>query len=142
VLELLEVRRILEASAASLAAQVISPEQLALLHTEIDDVDVDSAESLIEHDLNFHALIAEASGNSYLASLLSGLNSRTVRARVWRALTQEDAVAQTLAEHRAIVDALTNRDAELARALTIVHVSGVEHWLKRSLPGKENCAGH
>lgn len=141
VLELLEVRRILEASAASLAAQAISTEQLALLHKEIDDVDVESAENLVEHDLNFHALIAEASGNSYLASLLSGLNSRTVRARVWRALTEQDAVARTLAEHRAIADALANHDADLARALTIVHVSGVEHWLRRSLPAKPERPG-
>jgi GntR family transcriptional repressor for pyruvate dehydrogenase complex len=53
-----------------------------------------------------------------------------VRARIWRGLTQEHAVARTLAEHEAIVDALERGDAELAQALTIVHISGVEQWLR------------
>uniref|UniRef100_UPI00398A1505 FCD domain-containing protein n=1 Tax=Mycetocola sp. TaxID=1871042 RepID=UPI00398A1505 len=54
----------------------------------------------------------------------------TVRARIWRGLTQENSVARTLDEHRAIVDALERGDAELAQALTVVHISGVEQWLR------------
>jgi GntR family transcriptional regulator, transcriptional repressor for pyruvate dehydrogenase complex len=38
-------------------------------------------------------------------------------------------VARTLAEHRAILDALTARDAEAARAWATVHIAGVEQWL-------------
>ena len=37
---------------------------------------------------------------------------------------------RTLAEHRAIVDALGRGDAELAQALAIVHIAGVEQWLR------------
>jgi GntR family transcriptional repressor for pyruvate dehydrogenase complex len=48
---------------------------------------------------------------------------------MWRALTQRNAVDRTLAEHRAILDALERGDAELAQALTTVHISGVEQWL-------------
>jgi GntR family transcriptional repressor for pyruvate dehydrogenase complex len=58
------------------------------------------------------------------------LSSHTVRARIWRGLTQENSVGRTLAEHRAIVDALERGDAELAQALTVVHISGVEQWLR------------
>ena len=42
-------------------------------------------------------------GNSVLCSLLDGLSGPTTRARIWRGLTQEDAVARTLREHRAIL---------------------------------------
>lgn len=58
------------------------------------------------HDLEFHSIITEAAGNDYLGgSLLEALSSSTVRARIWRGLTQEKAVAHTLAEHHAIADA-------------------------------------
>jgi GntR family transcriptional regulator, transcriptional repressor for pyruvate dehydrogenase complex len=50
--------------------------------------------------------------------------------RIWRGLTQANSVPHTLAEHRAIVDAIELGDAGLARALMIVHISGVERWLR------------
>jgi DNA-binding FadR family transcriptional regulator len=50
-------------------------------------------------------------------------------ARVWRGLTQTGARSQTLAEHRAILDALAAHDAEVARSWATVHIAGVEQWL-------------
>jgi GntR family transcriptional repressor for pyruvate dehydrogenase complex len=134
VLELFEVRRILEPAAASIAASRISADQLALLRASMATVRKDtSVEDLVSHDLEFHRIIAHASGNSYLASLLDGLSSGTVRARVWRGLTEERAVARTVDEHAAIVEALARGDGELARALLTVHISGVETWLREAV---------
>lgn len=134
VLELFEVRRILEPAAASIAASRISADQLALLRASMATVRTDtSVEELVSHDLEFHRIIAHASGNSYLASLLDGLSSGTVRARVWRGLTEERAVARTVDEHAAIVEALARGDGELARALLTVHISGVETWLREAV---------
>ncbi|MET4134795.1 FadR/GntR family transcriptional regulator [Pseudarthrobacter sp. PvP090] len=134
VLELFEVRRILEPAAASIAASRISADQLALLRASMATVREDtSVEELVSHDLEFHRIIAHASGNSYLASLLDGLSSGTVRARVWRGLTEERAVARTVDEHAAIVEALARGDGDLARALLTVHISGVETWLREAV---------
>ena len=117
VLEIFAVRRILEPAAAALAAAAMTDETAQALRSEVNAVDASTGvEGLVEHDLVFHKLISETTGNGYLASLIEGLSSRTVRARVWRGLTQENAVARTLTEHHAIVDALANGDAELARA--------------------------
>ena len=88
---------------------------------------------LVAHDLVFHRDIAEAAGNAYLASLLDSLSRSTLRARIWRGITQEYAVDRTLTEHRVIVDAMASGDAALVWALTVVHVSGVVAWL-RSAP--------
>ena len=77
--------------------------------------------------------IVQASGNSVLCSLLDGLSGPTTRARVWRGLTQEDAVSRTLHEHRAILSALRDRDAEAARSWATVHVASVEQWLRSTL---------
>lgn len=134
VLEIFAVRRILEPAAAALAAAAMTDETAQALRSEVNAVDAStSVEGLVEHDLVFHKLISETTGNGYLASLIEGLSSRTVRARVWRGLTQENAVARTLTEHHAIVDAIANGDAELARALMTVHINGVEQWLREAL---------
>ena len=53
----------------------------------------------------------------------------TTRARVWRGLTQTGTMAQTLAEHRAILDALDAHEPEIARSWATVHIAGVEQWL-------------
>ncbi len=90
-------------------------------------------ESLVEHDLVFHSLIATAANNSYLTSVLEALSSGTVRARIWRGLTQEKAVDRTLSDHAAIIEALERGDGELAKALLTVHINGVAHWLRQAL---------
>ncbi|MBP2412109.1 GntR family transcriptional repressor for pyruvate dehydrogenase complex [Arthrobacter stackebrandtii] len=134
ILEIFEVRRILEPAAAAIAASRIGPEQIAALHATLESVDTDtSVEALVEHDLIFHSLITAAADNAYMASVLDALSSSTVRARIWRGLTQEKAVDRTLAEHTAIIEALERGDAELVKALVTVHISGVEHWLRQAL---------
>ena len=134
VLELFEVRRILEPAAAAIAARRISSDELAMLGASLATVRSDtSVEDLVAHDLEFHRIIAQASGNGYLASLLDGLSGRTVRARIWRGLTEERAVTRTIEEHAAIVEALGRGDSELARSLLTVHIAGVENWLREAI---------
>ena len=55
------------------------------------------------------------------------------KARQMRRITQEDAVSRTLHEHRAILGALRDRDAEAARSWATVHVASVEQWLRSTL---------
>jgi GntR family transcriptional regulator, transcriptional repressor for pyruvate dehydrogenase complex len=134
LVELFEVRRILEPAAAAMAATTLDAAAIQSLRAMVDEVDESTTvEDLVAHDLAFHARIIAASGNSYLSSMLEALSSRTVRARIWRGLTEDGSVSRTLDEHHAIVDALARHDAELVRALVTVHVSGVENWLRRSL---------
>ena len=131
ILELFAVRRILEPAAAGLAAARITEPDVAALRTQIGSVDeTTSVEGLVAHDLEFHGAISDLAGNSYLATLIESLSSRTVRARVWRGLTQENSIKRTLMEHAAIVDALAAGDSKLVEALSTVHISGVEQWLR------------
>lgn len=134
VIEILEVRRVLEPHAAGIAALRITDEEIAELRTRLTSVDESTpVEELVAHDIAFHRLITQAAGNKYLTSLLDGLSSSTVRARVWRGLTQEKSVARTLLEHAAIVDALESRDPEVTKSWVTVHISGVESWLRSTL---------
>ncbi|KFG76389.1 FadR/GntR family transcriptional regulator [Streptomyces mutabilis] len=131
VLEFLAVRRILEPAATAMAASRITGAELDALGAALDALGAEpSVEDLVAADLEFHRAIVRGSGNSVLCSLLDGLSGPTTRARVWRGLTQEDAVARTLREHRAILDALRDRDAEAARSWATVHIASVEQWLR------------
>jgi GntR family transcriptional repressor for pyruvate dehydrogenase complex len=128
------VRRILESAAAALAARNADGAALEHLREIVAGVDDDTdVEGLVAHDLEFHAAIAAATGNSYLSSLIDSMSSHTVRARIWRGITQERVVERTLQEHRAIHDAIAAGDGELAAALMVAHVSGVEQWLRAAL---------
>ncbi|WP_338694737.1 FadR/GntR family transcriptional regulator [Streptomyces sp. Q6] len=134
VLEFLAVRRILEPAATALAATHIEAAQLDELTAQLDDLGPEpSVEELVAADLDFHRGIVRACGNSVLCSLLDGLSGPTTRARIWRGLTQEDAVGRTLREHRAILAALRDGDAEAARSWATVHIASVEQWLRSTL---------
>lgn len=137
VLELMEVRRVLEAAAVHRAASRITDEQVAALWEAIPSSEGLGAEELVEADLTFHRLLAEASGNDYLVGMLDGLSASTVRARIWRGLTEENAVTRTINEHGAIVRALEQRDPVLAEASLVVHIGGVEQWLRHTLTTEE-----
>jgi GntR family transcriptional regulator, transcriptional repressor for pyruvate dehydrogenase complex len=130
VLEFLRVRRILEPAATAMAAERITPEEVESLRKLLDSLGPKPrVEDLVANDLEFHRQIAACSGNSVLCSLLETLSGPTTRARVWRGLTQADAIGRTLAEHRAILDALASHDPEVARSWSTVHIASVEQWL-------------
>ncbi|MFF5536025.1 FadR/GntR family transcriptional regulator [Streptomyces cinerochromogenes] len=134
VLEFLAVRRILEPAATALAASRIGEDRLDALAAQLDALGAQpSVEQLVAADLEFHRSIVRSAGNSVLCSLLDGLSGPTTRARIWRGLTQEDAVGRTLREHRAILGALRDRDAEAARSWATVHIASVEQWLRSTL---------
>jgi GntR family transcriptional repressor for pyruvate dehydrogenase complex len=134
VLEFLEIRRILEPAATALAAVRMPDEDRIELGKVLDAADADSpVEEFVEADMEFHRLIAVGSGNSVLASLVDNMSVPTTRARVWRGMTEPRAQERTLAEHRAIFKAVMTRDADLARSWAIVHIAGIESWLRTAL---------
>ncbi|MFI1422811.1 FadR/GntR family transcriptional regulator [Streptomyces sp. NPDC020731] len=136
LVELLEVRRVLESTAAALAAARITAERLAEVEKHLAAMNAtDDPEEILSHDLAFHREIAAAAGNETMAVLLEGLSSRTFRARVRRGHQEEGAFARTRHEHAAIHRALAARDPEAARAAAAAHVGAVEEWLRGRLRG-------
>lgn len=133
-LELIEVRRVLEPAASELAAQRIDPEGLAALRNQLDQMRqaADDREQFIRHDVAFHDIVSRAAGNATMRTLLAGISTRTLRARL-RRLVDEDTVTRTLDEHTAILDAIAARDPALARAAATMHVATTEASLRRML---------
>jgi GntR family transcriptional regulator, transcriptional repressor for pyruvate dehydrogenase complex len=134
VLAFLEVRRILEPAAAALAATRMTEEDRAALGKVLEVVDATTpVEELVAADLEFHRQIAVGAGNPVLASLVDNMSAPTTRARIWRGMTEPLALERTLAEHRAIYNAILGRDADLAASWTTVHIAGIELWLRAAL---------
>ncbi|WP_284745963.1 FadR/GntR family transcriptional regulator [Amycolatopsis sp. RTGN1] len=135
VLELTEVRRLLEPAATRLAATRITEDELAAVAELLDAMceAVDDVERLTVLDAAFHRTVIAATGNETLTTLLEGVSSRTLRARIWRGTVDRGVTNTTLAQHRAIYTALANRDADVATAAALMHVDTSERWLRAHL---------
>lgn len=127
VLDVVEVRRALEAEVAALAATRASTAQRATIEAALAQVDasVASGSAAVEEDLAFHQAIAEASGNAQFPRLLRHLEQYL---RGAMAVTRRNEslkpeyMDEVRREHRAIVDAISQRDAGAARAAAAEHM--------------------
>ena len=135
VLELFEVRRMLEPEAAAMAALRADDDVNGALRRELDRMfDAgDKVEDLVEADAAFHDVIAAAPGNAVLRSLLQSLSTSTVRARLWHGMADRVALDLARAEHTRIYEAIVSRDPDLARAATTMHIASNENWLREHL---------
>ena len=134
VLEFLAVRRILEPAATAMAALRISEQQLdALTPSWTRSAPTRRWRNWSPATWSSTGASCRAPGTRCSARSSTVCPGPTTRARIWRGLTQEDAVSRTLHEHRAILAALRDRDAEAARSWATVHIASVEQWLRRTL---------
>jgi GntR family transcriptional repressor for pyruvate dehydrogenase complex len=135
VLELFEVRRMLEPEAAALAALRADDDVVSDLRAELDAMFAagDRAEDLVAADTAFHDVIARAPGNGVLRALLRSLSTSTVRARLWHGIADRDALDVARAEHARIYHAIAAGDVDLARAAALVHIASNEAWLRDHL---------
>lgn len=133
LLELTEVRRLLEPIATAIAATRVTPAHLAEIRGHLDAMHAasDDVERLNHHDSAFHRAVVAATGNEALTTLIDGISSRTLRTRVWRGMVDANAADRTLAEHEAIYAALVDGDAALAQASALMHISTTERWLRQ-----------
>jgi GntR family transcriptional regulator, transcriptional repressor for pyruvate dehydrogenase complex len=135
LLEVMEVRRLLEPAATAVAASRITDEQLAELADLLDQMRASAGdpEQLMHYDIAFHRAVVNATANETLTSLLDGLSGRTARARIWRGLVLGNVTQATIDEHEAIYLALKARDQSLANAAAHMHVNTSESWLRTVL---------
>jgi GntR family transcriptional regulator, transcriptional repressor for pyruvate dehydrogenase complex len=141
VLEMFELRAILEGAAAALASARLTDDHRQTLRTRLADLEAaTTVEALLEADIAFHAAIAAVTGNAVMESLLAMFAARTYRARYLNAgLDLEQALRNARAAHRHIFEAVVSRDSEAARAVASAHVHAVASWL-RSVVGEHRTA--
>lgn len=139
--EVLEVRRLLFPPAAGLAAQRVTTDQLEAMRSIIDELEVAvDSERIAELHRQFQGIVADATGNEWLSSILHTLQieGENVR-RAW--LNSDPAMrAVAIAHQKLILDALERRDSEMARSIALIQVDARRRWLEhlRAMPIDED----
>jgi len=118
--QLIEARRLVESEIAALAAVSRTPEQVRQLRAIVKDMQerARAGEDPLIADHQFHVLLAQASGNQVMASLVDQLFAARLGVLFSRLATYFDTGRSwhaAVAEHQAIVKAIHNRDPEAAR---------------------------
>lgn len=128
--EVLEVRRMLFPAATALAAQRVTPDQLAAMHAVIDELEAatDPAE-VARLQRQFQALVGDSTGNETLSSMLSAIQLRDENLRrAWLTSPKRREVA--LAHDRMLLDAFERGDSDMARSIATVRVDTREQWIE------------
>lgn len=131
--EILEARSVLEGLAARHAAERITPEEVEELRAVLRQMQEHSlaGDLLATSELNsrLHRRIVELAALPIVARLIDGLHAQNVRHQ-FRTVLAPGRAAQSLTEHRAIVDALATGDGETAEAAMRKHLAHVVQTLR------------
>ena len=126
--EVLQIRRVLEGLAASVAAEKINPEEISQLQKNIEETNIcvikNDLVTYLEFNAKFHSLIFQFSRNERLIKMSLQLVGPEHRFKI-RALTIPGRLKYYLEEHQKIVEALKRRDAEQAGRLSQKHAENI-----------------
>ncbi|WP_438391506.1 FadR/GntR family transcriptional regulator [Caballeronia sp. DA-9] len=127
VVQILALRRAIEAEVAAEAAMRRTDEQMDIIEAKLAQIDVAVAQGNdgVTEDVEFHRAIASATGNPYFLTTLAFLNqyleAGTLVTRRNEAL-REDFSRQVREEHARIAAALRARDPLAARSAAQTHL--------------------
>lgn len=131
VIQLLELRLCVETEMAALAAERRSEVDVMSMRQQLKILAASAVglEDSVKADVEFHSVIARASKNAYYAKLIDFLGVRLVPPRSLylrqgQAYGGDSYKAVISAEHEAILEAIIDRDPELARIAARTHMSG------------------
>lgn len=143
LIEVYQVRELLEGEAARLAASAMTADEVAGLatvlaqHEQQRDLQADEAYFQHEGDLDFHYRIIQGSHNRTLTGLLIGELYYLVRMYRYRASQMSHRPRTALGEHRAILAAIEARDGEMAALLMRRHLARARENLEQQRNQKE-----
>src|SRR5512138_144046 len=130
-LDVIEVRKCMEAWTSYYAAQRALPEDLRKLEKIVIEMEqnLDGMKPSQDLDANFHILIAQATHNIVWLHLMQSIFDamKEFQRGVWRAvyLTEEDH-RQLFAHHKAVYEAIRDREPERARDAMLTHLTFAE----------------
>ena len=124
-----QIREALEGMAARLAAENIETHELQALydllevHTQTVDDQIANQSMHQSGNFDFHLRIIKASKNPKLISLLNDKLYAVIRLFRHQISTHRTDPKQALQEHKALLDAIANREGDLAELLMRRHIS-------------------
>lgn len=136
VMDIYQIRSLLEGLCARLATENITRQQLEELEESVllSEFHVKKEQGYEEQitalDGRFHTILYEASNSRILSHLLIDFHKYVQRARK-TSIVSEERARKSIREHRQILKAIRDRDANLAEQLANEHILHVMENLKR-----------
>ncbi|KYZ75906.1 hypothetical protein AXX12_11985 [Anaerosporomusa subterranea] len=137
ILELMELRRILEGEVAMLAASRATDDDIVALHQVFRDMSQDIAlgKDTASSDFAFHYRVARAAKNNTILSVISSLHElyyQVVHTNRWHWSKPKD-YDRILSEHGAILHAIEKRQAAAAKKQMGIHLESTYHMIEEVL---------
>jgi GntR family transcriptional repressor for pyruvate dehydrogenase complex len=139
VLELYEMREVIEVGTTALAARRASGEDTALARRAVEQMARagDDVDAYVASDLAFHAAIIDAAHNRFLSGVMTALAAAL---HVERELGARNRIRsgrrpRAVHEHRAVLEAVEAHDAERAERAMIAHMLSGRADVRRFLSG-------
>ncbi|MBO5292247.1 MAG: GntR family transcriptional regulator [Lachnospiraceae bacterium] len=131
------IRSYLEGLCARWATEEISPEQMAEMEENIFLSEFHASkghyEQMAEMDNRFHEILYESCNSKMLEHLLKDFHQYVLRVRK-RTLSNSERGNQSNLEHRGIMEAIKNKDAQLAEQLANQHmINAYENMVRLGL---------
>jgi DNA-binding GntR family transcriptional regulator len=141
--DLYTVREALEGMACRIAATQMTDEEITQMNNLLDchEKDIELHHGKVyeqsEGNLDFHYLILRGSRNAMLMDMLGGDQYQLLRMCRYRTSRNAQRTHPALQQHRQIVDALAQRDGELAEMLMRRHIQGAWRSISEMLDNQE-----
>lgn len=131
-LELFDVRLMLEPEIASLTAKYASEEEVRQIVYLCDETErlYLSGKNHIPKDIEFHTCIAKGSKNRVIETLIPIINTAVM---TFANMTGRSLMKETIATHRAIANAIFDRDPIGAKCAMVMHLTYNRQTLMRQL---------
>lgn len=130
MINLMELRRILEVSSASLAAQRATEEDLEEIFLRVSLMQScrDDVKRFVEEDVNCHFAIAKATGNEYFGVVLNAIQDMLLSVQR-EVVVAEGAIERALEYHRLIYEAIKDKKSAEAELWMNKHMESTHQTL-------------
>ena len=139
--EVYEIRTSLDVLAAGLAAERINDDELETLQRLLVEIgqhiEENNMDKIVEVDIAFHDVLYQASRNERLRNIINNLREQITVIR-GRSMMYPGRLADTMEEHRALVDSIAARDVERAQNAARIHLENAEHTLLKDMVESHN----
>jgi len=132
--EMFDVMSVLEGVCARTAAEKMSSgdfKKLEKIHHQLEkNFKLKDQKQYIHHNNLYHAFVQELAGNKTLNQIVNGLRQKILLYR-FKSLNLSGRFEQSIQEHRDLLEAFRNRDAEKAELLMTFHMKKQSEALEK-----------
>ena len=136
LVDVLEVRRVLEALSIELCCKNRTKEEIVLLKENLGkfkkSVESGDLTEIAKTDVQFHEIIYNATGNRRLNQILYNLREQMYRYRL-EYIKDRQTRNTLIQEHQEIIDSIEKKDIERAKKAILVHIDNQERTILENM---------